>query len=150
MEGIMAYGKGTINKVILIGRLGVDPELRYTPAGAAVASFSLATNMVWKDQEGKQQEKTEWHRIIAWRKLGEFCGEWLKKGSQIYVEGRIQTRSWDDKDGIKRYMTEIIADTIQLLGSRREDQSTEKFEPPAQEEAPEGDAGAPPEDDLPF
>ena len=108
-----------INKVILIGRLGSDPEIRYTPSGVAVANFSVATSEEWKDKDsGEKKERTEWHRIVAWRRLGEICGEYLSKGKQVYVEGRIQTRSWEDKDGNKKYTTEIIANDIQFLGSR--------------------------------
>ncbi|MDO9567744.1 MAG: single-stranded DNA-binding protein [Candidatus Desulfaltia sp.] len=108
-----------LNKVMLIGRLGSDPELRYTPDGTAVASFSIATSEEWKDKNtGEKKERTEWHRVVAWRKLGEICGEYLAKGKQIYVEGRIQTRSWEDKDGNKRHTTEIIASDIQFLGAK--------------------------------
>jgi single-strand DNA-binding protein len=114
-EGIMSG----INKVILIGRLGSDPEVRYTPSGVAVANFSVATSEEWKDKDsGEKKERTEWHRIVAWRRLGEICGEYLSKGKQVYVEGRIQTRSWEDRDGNKKYTTEIIANDIQFLGSR--------------------------------
>lgn len=108
-----------LNKVMLIGRLGSDPELRYTPDGTAVASFSIATSEEWKDKNtGEKKERTEWHRVVAWRKLGEICGEYLAKGKQVYVEGRIQTRGWEDKDGNKRYTTEIIASDIQFLGAK--------------------------------
>jgi len=108
-----------INKVMLIGRLGQDPEVRYTPDGTAVANFSIATSEEWKDKNsGEKRERTEWHRIVAWRKLGEICGEYLSKGRQVYIEGRIQTRSWEDKDGNKRYTTEIIASDVQFLGGR--------------------------------
>ena len=108
-----------INKAILIGRLGSDPEVRYTPSGVAVANFSIATSEEWKDRDtGEKKERTEWHRIVAWRRLGEICGEYLSKGKQVYVEGRIQTRSWDDRDGNKRYTTEIVATDVQFLGSR--------------------------------
>ena len=108
-----------INKVILIGRLGSDPEIRYTPSGVAVANFSIATSEEWKDKDsGEKKERTEWHRIVAWRRLGEICGEYLSKGKQVYIEGRIQTRSWEDKDGNKKYTTEIVANDIQFLGSR--------------------------------
>ena len=106
----------SLNKVMLIGNLGKDPELRYTTSGIAVATFSLATSDSWKDQDGNQQEKTEWHNIVAWRKLAEICGEWLKKGKKVYIEGRIQTRSYDDKNtGQKRYMTEVVADSLIML-----------------------------------
>ena len=108
-----------INKVILIGRLGSDPEVRYTPSGVAVANFSIATSEEWTDKDsGEKKERTEWHRIVAWRRLGEICGEYLSKGRQVYVEGRLQTRSWDDRDGNKKYTTEIVASDIQFLGSR--------------------------------
>ncbi len=107
-----------LNKVMLIGRLGSDPEIRYTPDGTAVANFSIATSEEWKDKNsGEKKERTEWHRIVAWRKLGELCGEYLSKGRQIYVEGRLQTRSWE-KDGVTRYTTEIIASDVQFLGAK--------------------------------
>lgn len=106
----------SVNKVILVGNLGKDPELRYTPSGAAVATFSLATTNPFKDKEGNKQ--TEWHNIVAWRQLAEICGKYLHKGKQVYIEGRIQTRSYDDRDGNKRYITEIVADQMQMLGSR--------------------------------
>jgi single-strand DNA-binding protein len=108
-----------INKVILIGRLGSDPEVRYTPSGVAVANFNIATSEEWKDKDsGEKRERTEWHRIVAWRRLGEICGEYLSKGRQVYVEGRLQTRDWEDRDGNKRYTTEIVATDIQFLGTR--------------------------------
>jgi len=107
-----------INKAILIGRLGREPEVRYTPSGAAVANFSIATSEEWKDREtGEKQERTEWHKIVAWRRLGEICGEYLHKGSQVYIEGRLQTRAWEDRDGNKRYTTEVVAQSMQMLGS---------------------------------
>ena len=107
---------GSVNKVILVGNLGRDVELRYTPGGAAVATISLATAEVWNDKNGQRQERTEWHRIILWGKQAESLQEYLKKGKQIYVEGRLQTRQWDDKDGNKRYTTEVKADRLTLLG----------------------------------
>jgi len=107
---------GSVNKVILVGNLGRDVELRYTPGGAAVATLNLATTEVWNDKGGQRQEKTEWHRIVLWGKQAESLQEYLTKGKQIYVEGRLQTRQWDDKDGNKRYTTEIKADRITLLG----------------------------------
>ena len=108
-----------VNKVLLIGRLGRDPEVRYTPDGTAIANFSIATSEEWKDKKtGEKQERTEWHRIVAFRRLGEICGEYLSKGRQVYVEGRLQTRDWQDKDGNKRYTTEIVASQMQMLGSR--------------------------------
>jgi single-strand DNA-binding protein len=106
----------SLNKVMLIGNLGKDPEIRYTGAGMPVATFSLATNESWKDQEGNQQERTEWHNIVAWSKLAEICQQYLKKGKKIYIEGRIQTRSYDDKNtGTKKYMTEIVAANMIML-----------------------------------
>src|SRR5258706_1437685 len=107
---------GSVNKVILVGNLGRDSELRYTPGGAAVATLNLATTEVWNDKGGQRQEKTEWHRIVLWGKQAESLQEYLTKGKQIYVEGRLQTRQWDDKDGNKKYTTEIKADRITLLG----------------------------------
>jgi single-strand DNA-binding protein len=107
---------GGVNKVILIGNLGKDPEVRFTPSGAAVANFNIATNESWTDKSGQKQEKTEWHRIVVWGKLAELCGEYLKKGRQAYVEGRLQTREWTDKEGKKNYTTEIVAQTVQFLG----------------------------------
>lgn len=112
----------SVNKVILVGNLGKDPELRYTPSGAAVATFSLATTERYKDRDGNRQEKTEWHNVVAWRQLAEICGKFLHKGKQVYIEGKIQTRSYDDRDGNKRYITEIVADQMQMLGSKSDDQ----------------------------
>ena len=154
-----------LNKVMLIGNLGKDPEVRYTPSGVATASFSLATSESWKDSEGNQQEKTEWHNIVVWRKLAEIAGEYLKKGKKIYLEGKIQTRSWDDKaTGQKRYMTEIVADNIIMLDSRGGEQggtyerssapsrSSSTSAPPSfgdsSEQGPAKDHGQ--EEDLPF
>src|SRR5580693_414364 len=107
---------GSVNKVILVGNLGRDAELRYTPGGAAVATLNMATTEVWNDKGGQRQEKTEWHRVVLWGKPAESLTEYLTKGKQIYVEGRLQTRQWDDKDGNKRYTTEIRGDKIVLLG----------------------------------
>jgi single-strand DNA-binding protein len=107
-----------INKAILIGNLGGDPEVRYTQNGSAVANFNVATTERWKDQAGTQQEQTEWHRVVAFARLGEICGEYLSKGSKVYIEGRIQTRQWDDKDGNKRYTTEIVAREMKMLDSK--------------------------------
>jgi single stranded DNA-binding protein (ssb) len=133
----------SLNKVQLIGNLGKDPELKYTSAGVAVATFSIATSDSWKDQEGNTQERTEWHNIVAWRKLAEICGEWLKKGKRVYIEGRLQTRNYE-KDGVKRYITEIVADQLIMLdGAPRTSNSGEA-------EAPASDAVPAKEDDLPF
>ncbi len=120
-----------LNKVMLIGRLGQDPEVRYTPSEVAVANFSIATSEEWKDKNtGQKQERTEWHRIVAWRRLGEICGEYLKKGSQVFIEGKLQTRSWDDRDGNKRYTTEIIAMNMQMLDSKNSmSKTTEPYDP---------------------
>src|SRR5512137_1224495 len=107
-----------VNKVIIVGHLGADPEVRYTQSGQAVASFNVATSETFNDKNGERQERTEWHRIVAWAKLAELCGEYLKKGRQVYLEGRLQTRQWDDKDGNKRYTTEIVAQNVQFLGGR--------------------------------
>jgi single-strand DNA-binding protein len=134
----------SLNKVQLIGNLGKDPELKYTSAGVAVATFSIATSDSWKDQEGNTQERTEWHNIVAWRKLAEICGEWLKKGKRVYIEGRLQTRNYE-KDGVKRYVTEIVADQLIMLdgGGQRPTNGGEA-------EAPASDAAPAKEDDLPF
>lgn len=108
----------SVNKVIVVGNLGRDPEVRYSPDGGAVANVSIATTEHWKDKAGDAQEKTEWHRVVFFGKLAEIVGEYLKKGSQVYVEGRLQTRKWQDKDGQDRYTTEIVAAQMQMLGNR--------------------------------
>ncbi len=133
-----------INKVILIGNLGKDPELRYTSSGVAVASFTLATNESWKDPEGNIQERTQWHNIVAWRKLAEICGEYLKKGSKIYLEGKLQYRSYDDKNGVKRYVTEIVIDEMLMLDTKPGSQAPAEGAPQKEESAQE------PGGDLPF
>jgi len=143
-----------VNKVILIGHLGRDPEVRYTPSGSAVANVSLATSEGWKDKTtGEQQERTEWHRVVFFSRLAEIVGEYLKKGSQVYVEGRLQTRKWQDKSGQDRYTTEIIANDMQMLGSRGE--STGSFGGGKESPQPEpagGPSGGSEEfdDDIPF
>ncbi|TFW07519.1 single-stranded DNA-binding protein, partial [Oxalobacteraceae bacterium OM1] len=110
----------SVNKVIIVGNLGRDPETRYMPNGDAVTNVAVATTESWKDKNsGEKKELTEWHRITFYRKLAEIAGQYLKKGSQVYVEGRLQTRKWTDKEGVERYTTEIIADTMQMLGSRQ-------------------------------
>ncbi len=113
----------SVNKVILMGNLGRDPEVRYMPNGEAVANFSIATTENWKDKSGVRQEKTEWHNIVMYRRLAEIAGEYLKKGRPVYIEGRLQTRKWE-KDGVTRYSTEIVADQMQMLGTGREGGST--------------------------
>src|SRR5215213_5659053 len=109
----------SVNRVILIGNLGADPETRYLPSGDAVTNIRIATTDTWKDKNGEKQEKTEWHRVAFFGKLAEIAGEYLKKGSQVYVEGRLQTRKWQDKDGADKYTTEIVANAMQMLGSRQ-------------------------------
>ena len=155
-----------VNKAILVGNLGRDPEVRYSPNGQAVANVTLATSESWKDKtSGEKQEKTEWHRVVFFGRLAEIAGEYLKKGAQIYVEGRLQTRKWTDKDGNERYTTEIRGDRMQMLGGRAAGSGAE---PPARDAArePEPSASAPPsakpagskkqsnfddlDDDIPF
>jgi len=143
----------SVNKVILIGNLGSDPEVRYTPSGAAVANFNIATNENWKDKNGQDQERTEWHKIVVWGKQAENCGEFLSKGRTVYIEGRLQTRDWTDKEGNKRYTTEIVANTVQFLGGGKG--FTEAR--PTSKAAAGGFQGAPAEasppvqdDDIPF
>ncbi|MGB9773247.1 MAG: single-stranded DNA-binding protein [Bacteroidota bacterium] len=136
----------SLNKVTLIGNLGKDPEIRYTTSGVAVANFTMATTERWKDQDGNQQEHTEWHNIVAWRRLAEIANEYLKKGNKVYVEGKIRTRSYDDKNGVKRYVTEIVADDIILFGGRPGAPETEIEEVDKGEALPESG----PEEDLPF
>ena len=148
----MAVGKGSVNKVIVLGNLGVDPELKYTLSGAAVTTLSVATSESWKDDSGNRQERTEWHRVVLWRRLAEVAGEYLKKGSKVYFEGRLQTRSWEDKDGVKRYTTEIICDVMTMLDGRGDSGGSSRSpEPPA---ASDSEGGPAPQmaddDDLPF
>ncbi len=135
----------SVNKAILIGNVGRDPEIRYTTGGQCVANLSIATSDSWTDKQGAKQERTEWHRIVAWGKLAELVKEYVRKGRPLYVEGRIQTRSWQDKDGQTRYTTEIVASTIQFLGARDAQQQSggaSDFAPPAFDEAPAGGASA--------
>lgn len=113
----------SLNKVILIGRLGDAPDLKYTPTSQAVCTFSIATSETWVEKTGEKKTKTEWHRIVVWGKLAELCNQYLGKGAQVYIEGKNSTRSWDDKDGQKRYMTEVIAKTVQFLGSKNHSNS---------------------------
>ena len=140
-----------VNKVILVGNLGKDPEVRYTQSGRAVARFSLATSEVWNDAEGNRQERTEWHNIIVWGKQGETCAQYLAKGRQAYVEGSIRSRSYDDKTGQKRYITEIIAQRVRFLGGGGGTRVAPEAEGETQGEAPVASAGGPPvDDDIPF
>ncbi len=138
-----------VNKVILIGNLGKDPEVRSLESGVKVAKFSLATTETYKDKEGVRQQITEWHNIVLWRGLAEVAEKYLKKGNQLYVEGRIKSSSWDDKEGIKRYTTEIVGDNMTMLGGKRNDESTDN-KPVTQNQ----EEGSPFEtnksDDLPF
>lgn len=138
-------GARGINKVILIGNLGSDPEVRYTANGIAMARFTLATNETYTDRDGNRQELTEWHRIVAWRRLAEICGQYLAKGRQVYIEGRLRTRSWE-QDGIKRSTTEIEARDLQMLGSRQDQPGVRDTEAPF----PPPPGGPPEEDDIPF
>jgi single-strand DNA-binding protein len=148
-----------INKVILVGRLGQDPEVRYTQNGDAVCNFSLATSDTWKDKtSGEKREKTEWHRVVVWGKLAEICGEYLAKGRQVYVEGKLQTRKWE-KDGVDHYTTEVLIDfkgSMQMLGDRSDNQGGGYRAPAAQpaqgarNDQGYGAASMPDEDDIPF
>jgi len=138
----------SLNKVILIGNLGRDPELSYTAGGVAVAKFSVATGERWKDQEGNMQERTEWHNIVAWRKLAEICGQYLKKGSKVYLEGKLQSRSWDDKNtGVKRYATDIVVDDMIMLDAKGQSGAAESAPAPAPESEEPSQAQ---KEDLPF
>jgi single-strand DNA-binding protein len=110
----------SVNKVIIVGRLGADPETKTLSSGQTVANFNLATSENWMDKEGKKQEKTEWHRVVVWGRLAEICGKHLSKGRQVFVEGKLQTRSWEDQQGQKKYTTEIVANNIQFLGAPAE------------------------------
>lgn len=118
-----------INKVTLIGRMGKDPDVRYTPDGAMVTNFSIATDEHWKDKNGEQVQKTEWHKIVTFGKLAEICGNYLKKGSLVFVEGKIQTRSWEDKEGVKKYTTEIVANEMKMLDSKPKETEQQTLNP---------------------
>jgi single-strand DNA-binding protein len=147
----MAYG---LNKVILIGNLGRDPEIRHTEGGAIVANFPLATTEYYKDKNGQRQEQTEWHQIVAWRSQAEYAQKYLKKGFTLMVEGKIRTRSWEDKERVKRYTTEIIADSFQLISSPRREDNSHQSESSHSAQTTQGGADASsssgPLDDLPF
>lgn len=131
-----------VNKVILVGNLGKDPEVRYLEGGTAVANFSLATSETYKDKSGQRVEQTEWHNVVVWRKLAEIAEKFLKKGMTIYLEGKLRSRSWDDKDGQKRYTTEIVADTFTILSKKENTSSSSQME--------EDNSGPSTTDDLPF
>lgn len=145
----------SVNKVIIVGNLGRDPETRYMPNGEAVTNIAVATTEAWKDKNtGEKKELTEWHRVTMYRKLAEIAGQYLKKGSQVYIEGRLQTRKWTDKDGVERYTTEIIADTMQMLGSKSGG-SAPHDDAPAPRQAPATNARPAPnfsdmDEDVPF
>ena len=160
---------GGVNKVILVGHLGADPDMRYTPSGQGVCELRLATSESWNDKNGQRQERTEWHRIVVWGKRAEVCSKYLAKGRQVFVEGRIQTRSYDDKDGNKRYITEIIANEVVFLGGggardgaaggARGGKADEGPPPPADGDfggygggggGGSGGGGGGPDDDIPF
>jgi single-strand DNA-binding protein len=144
----------SVNKVILVGNLGRDPELRYTQSGQAVANFTLATNESWTKKSGEREERTEWHRIIAWARTAELCAEYLAKGRTVYVEGRLQTREWEDKEGQKRRTTEIVAQTVQFLGGRGGGGGGggggQRSGSGPSEPSGGGSAPPPPDDDIPF
>ena len=151
-----------LNKVMLIGRLGQDPEIRYTQSGSAVANVSIATNDYWTDKQGGKQERTEWHSLVLWGKLADLAQSYLKKGSQVYVEGRLQTRDWEDQQGQKHYKTEVVVTTMQFLDSKMSDSSNTEYSatpsvqqsdsmpaaPAEASEAPQGDDYI--KDDIPF
>lgn len=139
-----------VNKVILVGRLGNDPEIRYTQQGVAVTNFNIATSENWVDKAGLKQERTEWHRIVVWGKMAETCSQYLAKGRQVFVEGRLQTRQWEDKDGGKRYTTEVVAATVQFLdrGDKQQISATDDPNMPHMPEATPPDVSA--DADIPF
>jgi len=145
-----------VNKVILVGNLGSDPEVRTTPGGQRVANFRLATSRQWSGQDGQKQEKTEWHSIVAWAKLADICERYLTKGKQVYVEGRLETRTWQDKEGQTRYKTEVICETMQMLGRPGDRNGEAAFEGSARGSAPDENFAPAPgstggsDDDLPF
>lgn len=140
------YGEAImVNKAMLVGRLGKDPEVKYLPDGTMVTNFNMATDEYYKDKNGEKVQKTEWHRIVAYRKLAEICGNYLVKGSLIFIEGKIQTRSWDDKEGVKRYTTEIVANDMKMLDSKGQAKSGD-----ATPDSPSAQNSGTPMDDVPF
>ncbi len=147
---------GSVNKVILVGRLGKDPEVKYTPSGTPVAKFTLATDEVFKDRTGEQQRRTEWHTIVAWSKLAEICGEYLVKGKQVYIEGSIRSRQWEDQSGNKRTAYEIVARDMKMLGSRADtERAGAASSRPSAPPEPDSPSGPPPspeitDEDIPF
>jgi single-strand DNA-binding protein len=147
MVAVTTEGAMSLNKVMLIGNLGKDPEVRFTPSGRAVGRFPVATSEVWNDAEGQRQERTEWHNVVVWGKQAETCGQYLAKGRQVFIEGSIRSRQYDDKDGNRRYITEVVAQRVQFLGGGRgaatEARAGMTEEPPAPAAAAE-------DDDIPF
>ncbi|MCE9580082.1 MAG: single-stranded DNA-binding protein [Deltaproteobacteria bacterium] len=157
---------GGVNKVILVGNLGADPDMRYTPSGQGVCELRIATSESWNDKNGQRQERVEWHRVVVWGKRAEVCAKYLSKGRQVYVEGRIQTRTYDDKEGQKRYITEVIANDVQFLGGGNRDgaaggggggggggrgRTDDGPMPPADNDfGGGGGGGGGPDDDIPF
>ena len=139
--------KGSVNKVVLVGHLGGDPETRFTASGAAVANFNLATNESWRDSNGEIQDKTEWHRCVMFGKSAELGGDLLKKGQLVYVEGKLQTRNWDDKDGVKRYTTEVLCEMFTMLGRKMDNGGEAQVAPGTSNDSDENDSD---DDDLPF
>lgn len=141
----------SVNKAIIVGNLGKDPEVKFLTNGDAVCSFSIATTDSWKDKEGQKQEKTEWHNIVMYRKLAEIAGEYLKKGSPIYVEGALQTRKWTNKEGQERYTTEIVANSMQMLGGKPQEKQQTLQEPQEDKyEAPKPSVEGDDSEDIPF
>ena len=139
-----------INKAILIGRLGADPEIRYTPSGAEVANFRIATSEMWTNKNGEKEERTEWHRIVAWRALAKICGEYLSKGRLVYIEGKIRTRSWEDREGNKRTTTEIEATEMKMLGGGGGGEAERRTKEPEADYTPPPPKEEKGEEDIPF
>ncbi|MGH1469077.1 MAG: single-stranded DNA-binding protein [Bdellovibrionales bacterium] len=144
-----------VNKVIILGRLGSDPETKNISSGNTVCTFSLATSEAWKDREGQKQERTEWHRVVVWGKLAEICGKYLAKGRQAFVEGRLQTRSWEDQQGNKKYTTEIVASNVQFIGGSAQASNSTGFDKPSSNDNPFADFAPEPDfnssnEEIPF
>jgi single-strand DNA-binding protein len=144
----MGVGMSGVNKVIVLGRLGADPEVKNVSANQTVARLSVATSENWTDREGQKQERTEWHRVVVWGKLAELCGKYLTKGRQVYIEGRLQTRSWEDQQGQKKYTTEIVANTVQFLGGGNSEASRDNQSSGPENFGPEPSFDS--SDELPF
>ena len=140
----------SVNKVILVGNLGKDPEVRFTNSGSAVARLAVATSEVWNDRDGNRQERTEWHNVVVWGKQGEHCGQYLAKGRQVYVEGSIRNRSYDDKNGNKRYVTEVVAQRVQFLGGGGGTRLAQQAESAPADDTQSGEGQPPIDDDVPF